>query len=74
MSKIINFVNYMIEGKGGSSQIWNASKLIPLKKKNNNGIRPIAISDVWVRLIGRLISSKMAKQMGEDLKPIQFAM
>ena len=45
LTKLVRFINYLIEGKGGSTYIWNAAKLIPLKKLNN-GIRPIANNEV----------------------------
>ncbi len=46
ITKMVTFINYMLQGKGGSSQLWNAAKLIPLMKPNKK-IRPIAINEAW---------------------------
>jgi hypothetical protein len=73
LEKVLFFVNEMLSGKGGDSHTWNKSKLIPLLKKNNEGIRPIAVDDSWIRVISRLASAKMATLVAGKLVPYQYA-
>jgi hypothetical protein len=73
LRKLLVFVNHMLQGRGGTAATWNRSKLIPLVKKNNEGIRPIAVDDSWIRVISRLASLKMATMVGEKLAPYQYA-
>jgi hypothetical protein len=48
------------------------ARLILIPKKNG-GIRPIAIGDSTLRLMLRVINTKVAKDVGKQLEPIQVA-
>lgn len=71
-SLLLKTINLLIKGQGGSNTIWCKSMLIPLGKKNG-GIRPLAIDNIFMRIIGKCINALVAKPIGDSLLPIQYA-
>ena len=63
---ITHFLNLLLAGKGGDSSPLLISRLIPLRK-SNGVLRPIAISDIWLRLASRCASSKVSRNVGQTL-------
>ena len=58
---IVQFVNKMTHGELHHSKLWLQSKLIGIRK-NPTKLRPIAVADVWIRLAGRVLSTKSMDQ------------
>ena len=65
---ILRMFNLILEGKGGDPSLWTLSRLVALRKPNGK-IRPIAVGDVWLRLLGKIVAKKFSKDMGETLSP-----
>jgi hypothetical protein len=71
-SLLLKTINLMINGQGGSTSIWCKSMLNLLGKKNG-GIRPLAIDNIFMRIVGKCINIMVAKSVGDSLLPIQYA-
>lgn len=69
--RAVRLLNLMATGTAGHADNWLSSRLIGLSKKDG-GIRPIAISDAWSRLMGRAISGLMSKQFEQFFAPTQL--
>lgn len=65
---VLRMFNLILEGKGGDPSLWTLSRLVALRKPNGS-IRPIAVGDVWLRLLGKVVAKKLSKDMGEILAP-----
>ena len=52
------------------SNLWNASKLVPILKSDGN-VRPIAVVDAWTRLLGRIVARKVERALSDVLAPYQ---
>ena len=50
---------------------FTAAKLIPLRKKAE-GVRPIAIGEIFRRLVGKCLLSKVSENVICKLQPIQM--
>jgi hypothetical protein len=70
---ITAFLNLLLAGKGGESSPLLTCRLIALKKPTG-GLRPIAISDVWLRLLGRCASAKVSRSVGDRLSSCQLGL
>jgi hypothetical protein len=62
--------NLVLRGQGGPAEFWCSSKLLPFSKENN-GIRPIAISSAWFRLLCSTVATSLSQDL-QDLLPFQF--
>jgi hypothetical protein len=69
--EVAKLINHLINGRGGNEQLWLASRLIPIAKPDGK-IRPIAINDCWIRLIGKYIHQKVSAAANNYFKPLQF--
>ena len=68
---LTELLQHMMCGTLGSKDIWLAARLIPLMKPNGK-IRPIAIGEVFYRLVGR-VANRQAKEKAEVLlAPVQL--
>ncbi len=65
-------MNGLSKGSAGDSKNWLNSLMVPLLKSEGK-IRPIAIDNVFIRLVGRLILSRFGKEVGRQLWPHQYA-
>jgi hypothetical protein len=63
--------NRMLAGQAGDARLWGASRLVALGKKGG-GVRPIAIGDTWLRVLGRAVASHYAQAAADSLSPHQF--
>lgn len=73
MVPLTQLINQMVAGKlVGSSSLWMQSRLVPLTKPDSDDIRPIAVGEALTRCCQRLVSTKVGKQIGESLQPLQF--
>lgn len=70
--QITELFNLLLAGKGGRPEVWTLSRLVPIPKPGNNGIRPIAVGEVWLRLLGRAVSLVCGKDIGWDMAPLQY--
>ena len=68
---ILAVFNLILQGKGGSPTLWTISRLC-LIPKPDGGIRPIAIGDVWLRALNRIVNSIIAPAVGPSLAPFQY--
>lgn len=71
MDSALRLLNLMAAGQAGHVDNWWSSRLIGLTKKDG-GIRPIAISDAWVRLLGRAINGSLTSRFQAFFAPIQL--
>ena len=67
---VTRMFNQLLQGHGGDPTLWLTSRIIPLKKPDG-GVRPIAVGEVWVRLLGR-ITARKEKHVGLALAPLQY--
>ena len=69
---IKNLINAIANGKAGNSDFWVNSLIIPL---SNDGvkIRPIAVDNIFLRLVGKLILQSRSSDIGKSLLPFQKA-
>ena len=51
--------------------MWTASRLVALRKPNGK-IRPIAVGDVWLRLLGKCVAKDKAADAGKVLAPLNL--
>ena len=70
LQKVTFLFNRILEGQGGDTTAWTTSRMVALGKKDG-GIRPIAVGEVWLRLLGRIAARKVAK-VGNRLAPAQY--
>ena len=70
LRKVTRVFNLMLAGKGGDATLWTTSRIIGLGKPDG-GVRPIAVGEVWLRLLGRIVAKKKA-HVGQDLAPLQY--
>lgn len=62
--------DHMLSNKAPLSNLWNASKLVPILKPDGN-VRPIAVVDAWTRLLGRIVARKVERALSDVLAPYQ---
>ena len=65
------FLLKMVNGRLQHKSLWLASKLVVIKKANGK-LRPIAISDPWIRLAGRLLCHVAIPECDRYLGPMQL--
>ena len=68
---ILAVFNLILDGRGGSPTLWTISRLC-LIAKPDGGLRPIAIGDVWIRALCRIVNSIIAPEVGPALAPFQY--
>ena len=68
---IVRLFNLLVNGKAGPASIWLASRLIPIKK-GAGGIRPIAVTDCWIRFLAGFLAKKFAPDAAQAFAPLQF--
>ena len=68
---IAELLTMLARGKIPCPTIWLSSKLIPIRKSNNK-LRPIAIPDMWVRLVGRIILKRHLPALQNYFQPTQL--
>jgi hypothetical protein len=63
----------MMDGKFPTEMaaLYGSAKLIPLKKKNN-GVRPIAVGEVWRRITGKYCPTKLERLLRSILPHINL--
>jgi Reverse transcriptase (RNA-dependent DNA polymerase) len=66
---ILDLINKLINGLGGSPVPWNSALLLPISKPTG-GVRPIAIAGVWSRIASIILARKFAPVA--ILSPLQF--
>jgi len=64
--------NFLIKGEGGNVNLWINSLLIFVSKEGKKTLRPLAIDEVFIRLVSKSINSVMSISVGEKLTPIQY--
>ncbi|HND86377.1 MAG TPA: reverse transcriptase domain-containing protein, partial [Pseudobdellovibrionaceae bacterium] len=64
--------NLFLAGRGGDPSAWTASRLFPLPKPDG-GVRPIAVGEVWIRLLSRIVLKRIGDDIVKDLLPFQWA-
>jgi hypothetical protein len=70
LQKVTRLFNMILAGKGGEATLWTTSRMVALSKKDG-GVRPIAVGEVWLRLLGRIAARKEAR-VGCRLAPLQY--
>jgi hypothetical protein len=68
--KMTRIFNFLLDGKGGDPSLWITSRIVPLGKPDG-GVRPIAIGEVWLRLLAKIATKKVAP-VGKSLAPLQY--
>jgi hypothetical protein len=69
---LFNLTNYLIKGDGGNVNLWINSLLIFVSKEGKKNLRPLAIDEVFIRLVSKSVNSVMSVSVGEKLQPIQY--
>jgi len=55
MDELLLLLNSLSQGKGGDAKLWINSFFFFILKSDNN-LRPIAVDDIFIRLLGRCVS------------------
>ena len=63
--------NHILHGKGGSVQAWNGDRIVPLIK-SDNGLRPIVVGEVFLRILGRIAAAKISRSLMTVFAPLQW--
>lgn len=71
IQKVKMFSELFLEGKAGSSPIWNSSRAVILRKPDG-GLRPIAIGEAWSRVFSRIASAAVMGDLGKKFAPLQW--
>ena len=66
-----NLTNFLIKGEGGNVNLWINSLLIFVSKEGKKSLRPLAIDEVFIRLVSKSINSVMSISVGVKLTPIR---
>jgi hypothetical protein len=69
LDAVLSFVNSVLAGDMPEWEKLRACRLIPLRKKCN-GVQPIAIGEVWARLVSRCAMAA-SPCIGSQLAPLQ---
>jgi hypothetical protein len=69
---LFNLTNFLIKGDGGNVNLWINSLLIFVSKEGKKNLRPLAIDEVFIRLVSKSVNSVMSVSVGEKLQPIQY--
>jgi len=76
LSLVTDLSNDILRGRCGPADVWCAARFIPLRKKDstptNPTIRPIAVMDVWVRFVGRVVAKQLSQSAATKLVPLQL--
>lgn len=64
-------LNRVAAGELPHEEVWLASRLVLLSKPGG-GVRPIAVGEAWVRLLGRILASRARDQARAHLAPTQL--
>ncbi len=64
--------NGILRGVYSNYHLWSGDRVVPLSKPNSNGVRPIVVGDVWLRILGRLVAKQVAQEASFILAPHQF--
>lgn len=72
-SLLCAFGNKMVSGSfpASISAYYGAAKLLPLKKKDG-GVRPIAVGEIWRRIVGKSCAHLVKVKMSQLLRPHQL--
>lgn len=70
ISAILEFVNAALAGHLPVWEALRACRLIPLRK-HADGVRPIAIGEVWLRLVGKCAMA-VSSDVGKHMAPLQL--
>jgi hypothetical protein len=68
---VVDLVQALASGTLRHSRVWLSSRLIACRKSNGK-IRPIAISDPWIRLCGRVLCKEALNEANSKLGPHQL--
>lgn len=68
---ITKLFNFILAGRVEHADLWLAAKLIPVRKEGSNGIRPLVVSDVWYRILSRMVAKSVKQQAETVLAPLQ---
>jgi hypothetical protein len=71
--KLLVLLNLMHRNQAGTSKDWINSLLILGSKKGGKGIRPIAVDNVFMRIMGKCLNLQLARKVGNKLEPLQLA-
>jgi hypothetical protein len=68
-----NFINFLLEGKIPDSvrPLFFGASLLALQKKDG-GVRPIAVGNVWRRLVSKIICNRITPVISTRLSPHQL--
>ena len=72
-SSLVQLANKFVQGNipREFAPLYTCATLIPLRKKDE-GVRPIAVGEIWRRILGKQVALAMKNQAAEYLKPNQF--
>jgi len=68
---ITQLFNRLLADRVPYPNLWLSSKVVPILKPNKS-IRPIVVSDIWTRILSRIVASSLATAAQEHLAPLQL--
>jgi uncharacterized protein YdaT len=71
LGQITQLFNHMKDGRAGCEDLWLASRLVPIEKSDGS-LRPIAITDCWIRVFGKVIIRKIGPEISKHFGAVQL--
>ena len=73
MATVTRFANLLVSGSFPNelSPIYGGATLIPLCKQDN-GVRPVAIGEIWARIVGKACMARLKDKLVEAFAPFQL--
>ena len=71
LEELLILLNALCQGKGGSSKNWINSFFFFILKLDKN-LRPIAVDDIFIRLLGRCVSKSRSHDIGCAISSVQL--
>ena len=71
LTAVAHFYEVLTTNGIPNQHLWGCSRLILIPKPDGK-VRPIAIGEAWIRFLGRILSRRFSKQVGQFLAPLQL--
>ena len=71
IDNLLSVINMITKGSGGSPKAWINSFFFFIGKGGGD-VRPIAVDDIFIRVIGKCIARMRGNDIGEMLSSVQF--
>ena len=71
LALVVKWFNFLLQGPSPDQADCLKNSRMVLLQKATGGLRPIAVGEAWLRLLGRLVASKTSSNFGDASRPLQ---